>query len=312
MVERKEVTMPQQSFENARVAVVGAGGVGSYFGARAALAGADVTLCLRRPRPEFVIRSGDEELRPTVRTVTDPADVGDVDWVLLGVKAHQTPGAANWLKALDRPGATDQPVAVVLQNGVHLPERLQGLWSGPILPTVVYAGVEMISPGVVEHRSYGFVEVQEGPLADRLAAVFGPGSKEVRPVPDFAKASWEKLLSNAAGNSITALTLRRLDVFAEPGIAELGYAVMQEATAVAVADGVRLPAEMPDLVQARMQQMPVGQGSSMLYDRLAGHELEHEALIGAVVQIGADHGVPTPASRILLSLLRAVSGRPLP
>jgi 2-dehydropantoate 2-reductase len=304
--------MSQQSIENARVAVVGAGGVGSYFAARAALAGADVTLCLRRERPEFVIRSGDEELRPTVRTVTDPAEVGDVDWVLLGVKAHQTPGAAGWLKALDRPGAADPPVAVVLQNGVHLSERLQGLWSSPILPTVVYAGVEMISPGVIEHRSYGFVEVQEGALANRFSAIFGPDPKEVHPVPDFAKAGWEKLLSNAAGNSITALTLRRIDVFAEPDIAELGLAVMQEATAVAAADGVQFPAEMPELVLARMRQMPPGQGSSMLYDRIAGNELEHEALIGAVVQIGADHGISTPASRILLALLRAVSGRPLP
>jgi 2-dehydropantoate 2-reductase len=301
-----------QPLQNARVAVVGAGGVGSFFGARAALAGADVTLCLRRPRPDLVIRSGGQELRPSVRTVTDPSEIGDVDWVFLAVKAHQTPGAAGWLKALDRPNAPNPPVAVIMQNGVHLTDRVQGLWSGPVLPSVVYCGVEMIAPGVFEHRTWGFVHVEQGGTADRLSAVFGADQEQVDPVTDFPRAGWEKLLSNTAGNSITALTLRRLDVFAEPGIADLGLALMREAVAVARADGVPLPDEMAEAVLARVQGMPVSQGSSMLYDRLAGNELEHEALIGGVVQIGAAHGVPTPVSTIMLSLLRSVSGRPLP
>src|SRR4051794_19621923 len=96
-----------------RIAVVGAGAVGSYFAARAALAGNDVTLCLRSARPELVLRSGGAELRPRLRVCTDPHDVCPVDWLLLGVKAHQTSGAAPWLRALD--GAS----IVVLQNGVR-------------------------------------------------------------------------------------------------------------------------------------------------------------------------------------------------
>jgi 2-dehydropantoate 2-reductase len=295
-----------------RVAVVGAGGVGSYFAARAAMAGAQVTLCLRRPRAELVIRSGGEEWHPQVRTIIDPAELGDVDWVFLAVKAHQTPGTRAWLKALDRPGAENPPVVVVMQNGVRLADRLDGLWSGPIMPSVVYCGVEMISPGVVEHYSAGFVEVQQGAAARRLAAVFGPEQRQVRELADVILAGWDKLLGNAAGNSITALTLRRIEVLTEPGITEIARAVMLESAAVASADGVAMSPERAEAILGRVLQMPPGQGSSMLYDRVAGHELEHEALIGAVVAIGAEHGVPTPTSTVLLSLLRAVSGRPLP
>ena len=291
-----------------RIAVVGAGGVGSYFAARAALAGADVTLCLRRPRPDLVLRSGGQELRPSVRSVTDPADVGPVDWVLLGVKAHQTPGAAPWLDALDRADAT----VVVMQNGVRLAERLAGLWSGPILPSVVYCGVEVISPGVIEHRSYGYLEVQRGDGADRLAAAFGPAQQEIHPLEDLVRAGWEKLVSNCAVNSITALTCRRFEVLHDPQLGDLPLQIMRECVSVARAEGVALHDTFADAVLSRVQRLPRDQGSSMLYDRLAGRDLEHEALVGAVVSIGAEHGIATPASATLLSLLRAVSGRPLP
>ena len=291
-----------------RIAVVGAGGVGSYFAARAALAGADVTICLRQPRPDLVLRTGGEELRPPVRSVTEPADVGPVDWVLLGVKAHQTPGAAPWLAALDRDGA---PV-VVMQNGVRLAGRLAGLWSGPILPSVVYCGVEVVSPGVIEHRSYGYLEVQQGDAANRLAAAFGPAQQEIHLLGDLVRAGWQKLVSNSAVNSITALTCRRLEVMHDAALGDLPAQIMRECVSVARAEGVALDDDFADAVLSRVRRLPPDQGSSMLYDRLAGRELEHEALVGAVVSIGAEHGVATPASATLLSLLRAVSGRPLP
>ena len=291
-----------------RIAVVGAGGVGSYFAGRAALAGAEVTLCLRSPRPDLLIRSRGEELHPSVSTVTDPTDVPDVDWVFLGVKAHQTDGAAGWLRALDRP---DRPL-VMMQNGVRLPSRVAGVWSGPIVPAVVLCAVEMVSPGVVEHHAMGYFSVQDDDHGRALAEVFGPDQGEVRLVPDIARTTWEKLVSNAAANSLTAITVRRGDVMREPGIAELGLAIMGEVVAVAAAEGVTTSDGIAASVLDRLQGLPDSTASSMYYDRVAGRELEHEALIGAVVSIGAEHGVPTPVSAMVLDLLRAVSGRPLP
>lgn len=291
-----------------RVAVVGAGAVGSYFAARAALAGAQVTLCLRRPRPGVVVRSGGEDLRPALGVVTDPADVPDVDWVFLAVKAHQTPDVANWLKALDRPGRA----IVVMQNGVRLASRLDGLWSGPIVPAVVYCAVEMAEPGVVVHHSMGWFCVSQDGLSQRLADVFGAEQREVRLEPDLLRTSWEKLVGNVAGNSITALTVRRLDVMREPGIDDIALALMRECAAVGRAEGAALADDVADSVFARMLTLSDSGGSSMLYDRLRGSELEHEALVGATVSIGAEHGVPTPVSATILALLRAVSGRPLP
>ncbi|WP_375496557.1 ketopantoate reductase family protein [uncultured Jatrophihabitans sp.] len=266
-----------------------------------------MTLCLRRPRPELVVRTDGQELRPLVATITDPAEVADIDWVFLAVKAQQTPDTAPWLPALDR-GAS----LVMMQNGVRLPSRVDGLWSGPTMPAVVYCPAEVVSPGVIEVRGRGYVHVQDDECGRALAAAFGPEQDEVVPVPDFARTAWEKLVSNAAVNSLTALTCRRVEVMREPGVAAIGQAIMAECAAVAAAEGVTTSVTIVDDTLARMQASPAGMGSSMYYDRVAGRELEHEALVGAVVSIGAEHGVPTPVSAMVLDLLRAVSGQPLP
>ena len=158
----------------------------------------------------------------------------------------------------------------------------------------------------------GYFSVQDDDRGRALAEVFGPDQDEVRLVPDIARTTWEKLVSNAAANSLTAITVRRGDVMREPGIAELGLAIMGEVVAVAAAEGVTTSDGIAASVLDRLQGLPDSTASSMYYDRVAGRELEHEALIGAVVSIGAEHGVPTPVSAMVLDLLRAVSGRPLP
>jgi 2-dehydropantoate 2-reductase len=123
--------------------VVGAGAVGGYFAARAAIEGAEVTLCVRRPFDRLVIRSLDgTALEPDVRIVTDPAAVGPVEWVLLATKAHQTPAAMSWLTPLaERPDGGEPLAVAVLQNGVRQRERVSALLpAAQVLPTVVYVG----------------------------------------------------------------------------------------------------------------------------------------------------------------------------
>ncbi|WP_322779197.1 2-dehydropantoate 2-reductase [Frankia sp. Cas4] len=293
-----------------RLAVVGVGAVGGFFAARAAVAGADVQLCARRRFDELVVRGPDGVFRAELPVWTRPEQADPVDWVLLATKVHQNAAALAWLRHLVGPDT----IVVVAQNGVRHAERVAAVVPADrVLPTVVYINAEPVAPGVVEHHNYGFLHVPAGALADRFAEVL-PGAGLLRPVDDFAVTAWTKLTANTAANSLTALTGRRLEVLRRADVGRLAVSIMREAVAVAHADGAAVPADLAEVTIDRLRNQPAGSGTSMLYDRLAGRPLEHEALIGAVVRIGAEHGVPTAVCAHILPLLAAISdaASPLP
>jgi 2-dehydropantoate 2-reductase len=292
-----------------RVIVVGVGAVGGYFAGRAAAAGAEVVLATRRPFDRLRIHEAgpdgaDTRTEVAARVVTDPGDLdGPADWVLLATKAHQTPAALPWLAAAVGPDTA----VVVAQNGVRHADRISPpVRRAAVLPAVVYLNAEVEAPGVVRRRAYGFMQVPDVPLGERLAREVLTGG-EVRLLDDFAGAAWTKLCANSAANSLTALTGRRLEVLRRDDVATLALAIMREVVAVARADGAAVADDLPELTVRRLQDQPAGSGTSMLYDRLAGRPLEHDALIGAVVRIGAEHGVPTPTCAAILPLLAAIS-----
>ncbi|MBX6387819.1 MAG: 2-dehydropantoate 2-reductase, partial [Frankia sp.] len=298
-----------------RVAVIGIGAVGGYFAARVAAAGAEVWLCTRRPFERLVVISGDPdggevEAPVPAEVVTHPSqlplDVAGFDWVLLATKAHQTAAAAPWLAATVGPGTG----VIVAQNGVRHAERVASVAvPDAVLPAVVYINAEALGPGVIRHRAGGVMQVPDTPLAERLGERVLTGG-ELRLTDDFATAAWTKLCVNSAANTLTALTGRRLEVLRRDDVAELALRIMREAVAVARADGAAVPDGLPEFTVRRLRHQPPGAGTSMLYDRIAGRPLEHEALIGAVVRIGAEHGVPTPTCATVLPLLAAISDGP--
>ncbi len=124
---------------------------------------------------------------------------------------------------------------------------------------------------------------------------------------DFTTLAWRKLLINAVANPITALTLQRQAVLRRPDVQELCLAVLDEAVAVARADGARLADDEPARTMATLMTFSGELGTSMYFDRLAGRPLEVEALTGAIVAAGERHGIATPLNRALLTLLRAVN-----
>jgi 2-dehydropantoate 2-reductase len=301
---------PRSGSPPARVAVIGVGAVGGYFAARAAAAGAEVWLCTRRPFDRLRIVStgpngGDVETEVPAEVVIDPARLPGYgfDWVLLATKAHQVPLVAPWLTAAVGPGTA----VVVLQNGVRHAERVAAFApADQVLPAVVYINAEAEGPGLIRHRAGGVLQVPDVLLAQRLAErVLTAG--EVRLTEDFATAAWTKLCVNSAANTLTALTGRRLEVLRRDDIAQLALGIMAEVVAVARADGAEVPDGLPEFTVRRLRGQPPGAGTSMLYDRLAGRRLEHDALLGAVVRIGAELGVPTPTCGAVLPLLAAIS-----
>jgi 2-dehydropantoate 2-reductase len=295
------------------VAVVGVGAIGAFFAAPLIEAGvADVTLCVRTPFTDLVVESQrwSTTTRSQPRVCTDPAQLGPdgatpADWVLLATKAHQTAGAAGWLRALTGPDTT----VVVLQNGVEHVDRVRPLLPDPstaIVPAVVYSGVELVAPGHAVHRSNGFCLVPAA-WAAPLAALYPTGSSFVRPSDDFVSAMWQKLCANVVANGITALTGQRMEVMRRPDAAALGRALLAECTAVGRAEGAAIPDDYPDVLLEGVAAMPEGSGTSMLYDRLAHRPMEQDAKYGAVVRAGRRHGIATPVHDTFLALLSAIS-----
>jgi 2-dehydropantoate 2-reductase len=289
-----------------RVAVIGAGAIGSVLASQLTACGHDVTLCVRTPIDGVRVDGPLGVGRVPAFVTTDPAEVGPVEWAVLAVKVQDTAGAEPWLARLGAPG-TD---VLVAQNGVGHRERVAPLApAASVLPALVNINMETLSRTHFRHRVSQFVTVPAAePASERLVALLDGGGIEVRREADFHTAVWRKLLGNLAANPITALSLRRLEVFADDAVAELGRRLLREAIAVGRAEGAALEdADVERTFEAFT--MSPNSGTSMLFDRLEGRRLEHEQLTGHVVRCGRRHGIPTPIHDTLLPLLAAIDGR---
>jgi 2-dehydropantoate 2-reductase len=185
---------------------------------------------------------------------------------------------------------------------------------------VIYSPNEIVEPGVVAHTArnqfrLGTVDGRPAGDAQRVADLFQRAGMEAAVVPDIRREVWLKLLLNAPGNPICALT--RLSAgarAADPDLAELGVTIVLEVLAVARAEGWDLEGDV-DLEEFRRPPGP-GRGAgrpSMLQDVLAGRPTEVESILGQVQVFAREHGVPVPAIDVVLPLMRgldrAVSGR---
>jgi 2-dehydropantoate 2-reductase len=291
----------------ASVAVVGLGSIGGV--AAACLYDArrhDVVACVRRPLDRLVLERPDGIVEAPLRALTDPAQAEAVDWVLLCTKTHETPSAAPWLERLCRPSTR----VAVLQNGIDHVARVAPMAGGAtVVPVIVYYNGERLAPDRVRLR---YVSDHELAVADeeagRAFAELMEGTPlRVRPSADFTTLKWRKLLINAIANPITTLTLQRQAVLRRDGVHALCLSVLEEAVRVARADGACLAVDEPAKAMASLLTYSPELGTSMYFDRLAGRPLEVEALSGAIVAVGARHGIATPLNGVLLTLLRAVS-----
>lgn len=285
-----------------RVAVVGGGAIGGYLSALLTDAGHDVTLCVRTPFDRLVVEDGAAERTVPVTILSDPGALAPVEWLVLAVKAQDTAGAAGWLRAL-APGGT----LVVAQNGVGHEARVAPWSAGAtVVPSLIYFTIEPVEPGRIRHSTGNRMILPASPGGRAFAALLAEVGVEVELTDDFLTATWRKLLGNAVMNPLTALTGRRSGVFADPDIEPLGRTLLEETLAVGAAAGARFAADELERSLEAFRAIPPENGTSMLFDRLAGRPLEHEHITGAVVAGGRRHGIPTPASDIVLALLAAL------
>jgi 2-dehydropantoate 2-reductase len=304
--------------ESIRVAVLGAGAVGCFFGGMLARAGHEVTLIGRPAHVDAFKARGlrfeglkfDERI--PVNASTDADAVHGCRLVLFCVKSTDTDAAAAQIAPFLDAGA----LMVNLQNGVDNIERIQARIAQPVIPAAVYVATEMAGPGHLKHHGRGDLVIGDpsGKLPPGALALiqrwFETAGVPVTVSDNVAGELWAKLVVNCAYNALSAITqLPYGKMIAGPGIREVMRDVVEETLALAKASGVAMAPDMLARTYKIAEAMPT-QFSSTAQDLARGKPTEIEHLNGFVVRRGAALGVPTPANRALYALVRLIESKP--
>lgn len=298
-----------------RVAIVGAGGVGSYFGGRLAHAGADIHLLargrrLRAIRDEGLRISGVRgEIAVALPATDDPSDIGACDIVLFCVKSYDTEAAVGLLPLL----LHTTTAVVSLQNGVDNEQKIAAR-IGPehVMGGAAFIFASMVEPGVV-HDAGGpgsllFGEL-DGSRSDRGEALLAMCEKAGIPaefVSNIRVRLWDKFAFICAQAGMTACTRLPIgEVRAVPAAWGMFRNIVDEVVTLGTAEGVDLPSETGSKIARFAQALPAGGFSSLYDDLVRGRRLELEALHGFVVQRSRAHGLPAPMSEAVYALLKA-------
>lgn len=297
-----------------RIAVVGAGGVGGYYGGRLALKGHDVHFVARGAHLEAMLRdglrvdsiSGDFVVDP-VQATDDPAAIGVVDVVIFGVKTWQLPEAAR----MARPLVGEATALLPLLNGIDATRELVEVFGDePVLGGVCRIGAEIVGPGHIAHRaiepSVTFGELDDRPTARVVALrqAFEAAGVHAFIAPDVKAAIWEKFMLICTWSGIGSITRVPIGHWRDsPGMRDIAEASLREIAAVAQAHGVEVPGEAIRTTLGLVDKVAPGGTASMQRDVMAGRPSELEAQNGAVVRLGAERGVPTPTHSFIYRAL---------
>jgi 2-dehydropantoate 2-reductase len=305
-----------------RIAVVGAGGTGGYFGGLLARAGEDVTFIARGAHLAVIqahgltVKSrtvGDFVISPANAT-NDPRSVGPVDLVLFCVKTYDTIAAAETCRALVGP----ETVILSVQNGIDNAERIaEVVGPGHVIGSLAGVSAFIESPGVISERGAAmFIRIGEfagdiSPRIERIAETLLHAGIPTETTPDIRVALWEKFLFICALSGVTSLTRSPIGSIREyPETWALYGGVMEEVAAVGRAEGVALSADAVDRWTASSLRLPADMYGSMYQDLIAGRRLEVAWLNGAVVYRGEMHGIATPLNFSIYAALRPCADGP--
>ena len=303
-----------------RIAIYGAGGLGGYYGVRLVEAGHEVGFIARGEHLQaihdngLVVKSplGDAHLKQVLAS-DNPADVGVVDLVIVAVKTWQIPQVAKDMAPL----MGKDTVVVPFLNGVDAPDGLAAeLGESHVLGGLSKIFSHIESPGTIRHFSpSAYVEIGElqGGSSERVRALgdmFEKAGVEVGISEDIRSALWFKLLMVSSWAGLGALARTPLgEMRRDAATNALIDSSMEEGIAVALASGHQLPDDCKQKLVQFYDAMPDDATASMQRDLMQGRPSELEAWNGAVVRIGAQHGVATPVHEFVCSLLRPMERR---
>lgn len=296
-----------------RVAVFGAGAVGSYLGSRFAAARADVQMIARGAHLAALRERGLTLVTPDGITTTDvwatddPASVGPVDLVLFCVKSYDTEAAAEQLPSLMRDGTA----VLSIQNGIDNETKIAArVGEEHVLGAATYILAAIESPGVVRSGAARLVigELRGGPPSERvlnLVELANTGGITAVAAPDIRVAKWEKYVLLVAFSAVTAASQLTVgDVRGSAAASAMLRAIMHEAWSVARALGIPLADDLVDRQHALVLAQNDNEGSSLRHDLMTGHRMELEALQGTLLRLGRETGVPTPWTDAAYAILQ--------
>jgi 2-dehydropantoate 2-reductase len=289
-----------------KIAVMGAGAVGCYYGGMLARAGHDVVLIGRPQHVDAICRRGlildtqsFHEYIP-ISASTEATAVAGMEVVLCCVKSNDTEAAAQAMK----PHLGHETLVLSLQNGVDNAARLQALLPQQVAPAAVYVATEMAGVGHVRHHGRGELILGPDVLTAAQLGKFGQAGIPVRISDNVAGALWAKLILNCAYNAISALTQIPYGmIWQSAGVEECMRDIVGECLAVARAEGVAVPDDVWEAVVLIAKTMP-GQLSSTAQDlsRCKLSEIDH--LNGYIVSRGEAHAISVSANRLLHTLVK--------
>ena len=298
-----------------RIAVMAAGAVGGYFGARMAAAGHNVAFVARGAHRDairtkgLIVESplGDLHLK-NVNATDEPRTVGSVDVVLFAVKLWDTEAAAE----LTRPMVGPNTRVITLQNGVDSVERIAPiLGDDTAIGGSTYIVTTIAAPGVIRHSGPGArivcgrLDGRDDDTLNRYAAEFKAAGIDFNVTATMKTDMWKKFVLLSGTSGITASTRRPIgDILGDPDMKALFQRLMSEAVAVGRASGVDLPANFADEQMKTAQGFPPSMRASMANDLNNGNRLELDWLAGKVIDLGHKLGVPVPASEVIYAVLK--------
>ncbi|MDQ7978639.1 ketopantoate reductase family protein [Paraburkholderia sp. SARCC-3016] len=291
-----------------RIAVMGAGAVGCYYGGMLARAGHDVVLIGRAQHVDAIRAHGlrldtqsfDEFVRAEASTETSAAKGAQL--VLFCVKSTDTEAAAQQL----RPHLAADALILSLQNGVDNAQRVREHVAQQVAAAVVYVAAGMAGPGHVRHNGRGELVIEPSPASDAVARALIDAGVPTEISDNVRGALWAKLILNCAYNAMSALAqLPYGQLVQREGVTGVMRDVVDECVAVAQADRVVIPGDI-DVAVRRIAETMAGQYSSTAQDLARGRHSEIDHLNGYVVRRGAALGVATPANRVLHTLVKLV------
>jgi 2-dehydropantoate 2-reductase len=294
-----------------KIAVMGAGAVGCYYGFKLARAGHDVVLIGRPQHVEAIERQGlrletqafDEHVR--VSASTDASAVHGAQLVLFCVKSTDTESGAVAI----RPYLAPDALVLSLQNGVENAGRLRTLLQQEVIAAAVYVGTEMAGPGHVRHHGRGELVIERSKAGDHVAHALIAAGVPTDISDNVRGVLWVKLITNCAYNALSAITqLPYGRLVKGEGVTGVLRDLVDECLAVAKADGVTLPGDV-DAAVRKIAETAAGQYSSTAQDLARSKRSEIDHLNGFIVRRGEAQGVATPANRLLHAIVKLIESK---
>lgn len=297
-----------------RIAILGSGGVGGYFGGRLAAAGADVTFIARaqhlaalRERGLRIESPQGNLLLPNVKATDDPAAVGPVDIVFFTVKLYDTQAALRLLPPL----IGERTLVVPFQNGVDSVDVLAGsVGREHVAGGTAYVAAVIAEPGLIRHTAmdhliFGTLDGAPSALLEGLLDACRVAGFDATLSDRIMVDIWAKFARLTVFSGMTAVTRCAIGPLRDdPELSAMMQAALLESIAVARGRGVPLPDTTFHDIEAAVAALPPNARSSMLEDLERGRPLELPWLSGAVVRIGEEVGVATPVHRFVATVLK--------